>query len=136
MNSEVIFTHPRLTLTHYPKGNYILETWNGYTSTELFNELLTIILNFLVEKKSHKLILDTREHKGLSPEGQRHAADRCSEHAKKHGQLWHATVVPKDIFSKFSVDSFSEKIDKTSPMVNRFFNNLEEAMAWMEQETL
>ncbi len=134
MEPEVIYTHPNLTLTHYPKGNYIYEEWHGYTSRELFNELLTVILNSLIEKKSHKLILDVRDHPGLGPDGQKDASIRCSDWAKKYGQLWHANVLPQDIFSKFSVKNFEKNMDSTAPVINKYFDSPDEAMAWAEQE--
>jgi hypothetical protein len=133
MKPEVIFEHPSLILTHYPNGNFIYEEWHGYTSRELFNELLTEVLTFLVKKKSNKLILDVRDHPGLSPEGQKDASNRCVEWAKQNGQLWHATILPPDVFSKFSVQNFGKRIDADAPVINRYFETVESATAWMEQ---
>lgn len=131
MEPEVIFEHPKLILTYYPKESSILETWKGYTDFALFSELLSHVIQFMIEKKAKNLILDTREHRGLSPEGQQHGVIVCSEHAKKYGQMKHAIIVPDDVFSKFSVDNFTRKLDKSELVVNRYFKEVKDALAWM-----
>jgi hypothetical protein len=76
MKSEVILKHESLTLTYYPEASCILETWNGFTSFELFSELLEEVLKLMIQKGAKNLILDTRLHKGLSPKGQEHGVNR------------------------------------------------------------
>ncbi len=133
MESEVIFEHPSLTLTYYPAESCILETWRGFTKFELFAHLLEKVLNLMVEKGAKNLILDTRLHKGLDPKGQQHGVDQCSNHAKKHGQMKHAIIVPEDIFSRFSVDNFTKKLDKSILVVNAYFKEVDDALAWMRE---
>lgn len=134
MKPEIIFEHPRLILTHYPNESCILETWNGFTDFNLFAELLSKVIGLMAEKKARNLILDTREHKGLSPDGQQHGVDVCTNYAKKHGQMKHAIIVPNDVFSKFSVNNFTKKLEKSELVVNRYFSNLEDALSWMNEK--
>lgn len=134
MKSEVILKHESLTLTYYPEASCILETWNGFTSFELFSELLEEVLKLMVQKGAKNLILDTRLHKGLSPKGQEHGVNRCTLHAKEHGQMLHAIIVPEDVFSKFSVDNFVKKLDKSQLVVNAYFREVEDALHWIMEK--
>jgi hypothetical protein len=133
MESEEIFNHPSLKLTYYPKASWILETWNGYTNFELFSKLLEEVLKLMIKKGAKNLILDTRNHSGLSPQGQTHGVDRCTEHAKVHGQMLHAIIVPKDVFSKFSVDNFVKKLNNSQLVINNYFESVEDALKWIMQ---
>lgn len=134
MEKEVIFEHPRLTLTYYPMESAILETWNGFTEFELFAELLDKTIKLMVEKGAKNLILDVREHKGLNPKGNEHGAKVCLEHAKKHGRMKHAIVVPSYIFSQMSVDNFEKNIGKEKGdelVLNKHFKSVEDALEWL-----
>ncbi len=131
MKSEIIFEHESLTLTHYPEASCILETWNGFTSFELFSSLLEEVLKLMAQKGAKNLILDTRQHRGLSPKGQEHGVNRCTQHAKQYGQMLHAIIVPEDIFSKFSVENFVKKLDKSQLVVNAYFKEVEDALKWI-----
>ncbi|MBN1142924.1 MAG: hypothetical protein JXA72_00810 [Bacteroidales bacterium] len=131
MKSEIILEHDSLTLTYYPEASCILETWKGFTSFELFSSLLEEVLKLMVQKGAKNLILDTRMHRGLSPQGQEHGVNRCTQHAKQHGQMLHAIIVPEDVFSKFSVENFVKKLDKSQLVVNAYFREVEDALNWI-----
>jgi hypothetical protein len=136
MEKEIIFEHPRLTLTHYPKESCILESWNGFTTFELFAELLDKTIKFMIEKNAKNLILDVREHKGLNPKGNEHGARVCIEHAQQYGKMKHAIVIPSYLFSQMSVDNFERnvKTNKGNELVeNRHFQSIEDALAWMQE---
>ncbi|MGF7138922.1 hypothetical protein [Roseimarinus sediminis] len=135
MEKEVIFEHPRLRLTYYPQLSCILETWDGFTDFDLFVELLDKTLHLMVEKGAKNLILDTRLHKGLNPKGNEHGANACLAHAKEHGPMKHAIIVPSYIFSQMSVDNFVKNVDSksgSSLVVNKHFQDLDSALAWMK----
>jgi hypothetical protein len=80
------------------------------------------------------LILDAREHKGLGPEAQEVAAKAIGGYAKKHGKFKEAIIVPKDVFSKFSVENYAKKVAVANPITTRFFDNVEAAEAWLREE--
>jgi len=133
MEHEIIFKHENLVLTLYPKESCIVETWKGFTNDTIFKELLDKTMLLKVENRVKNLILDTREHKGLSPEGQKHGVEVCDAHAKKHGKMKHAIIVPKDIFSKFSVENFTRNFDENALVVNKYFDNINDALNWMNE---
>ncbi|NLF43695.1 MAG: hypothetical protein GX587_13455 [Bacteroidales bacterium] len=137
MEPEIIFTHPKLILSYYKDEAAILETWNGFTDYTVFSELLGVILSKLVEKNAHNLILDTRQHKGLSPEAQQYGATTCIEHAKKYGPIKHAIIIPENAFSKLSVNNFVKNVDNENGnllVINAYFTEVEQALVWMGQD--
>ena len=132
MEKELLYEDKNLRLEYIPDGNYLHETWWGYTPGEKFRKLLDVIIDCLEKKKASGLILDAREHKGLGPDSQKLAAERHGEYAKTYGQLNQAIVVPKDVFSKFSVTNYSTKFDPNAPVASKYFDNLEDAAKWLK----
>jgi hypothetical protein len=133
MEPEVLLEHENLKIDYFQNGNYILETWWGSTIGNTFPELLEKIVEILLKKKIDGLILDAREHKGLSPTNQELAAKRIGETAHQLGQLRQAIVVPKDVFSKFSVENFEKKLSGDETVITMYFDDVNKAKEWMEQ---
>ncbi len=133
MERETLLEHENLQIDYFPKGNYILETWWGSTIGNTFPELLDKIVGILLDRKIDGLILDAREHKGLSPASQELAAKRIGETAQELGRMRQAIVVPDDVFSKFSVDSFKKKLDDDQKVITQYFDAVDKAKEWMEQ---
>lgn len=131
-NEKIEFENEKLKITFSEKGKYMLQTWWGHTSDLEFEVLLEKIVGILKEKGARGLILDAREHKGLGPSAQAYAAKRIGEYAVESGIVFRqAIIIPKDVFSKFSVTNYSKKLDESSPVVNRFFDDVDKARQWM-----
>ncbi len=134
MERKVLFEDKHLRLEYIKEGNYIHETWWGITSKEVFAELLYKIVQFIKETGSTGILLDAREHKGLGPDSQKLAAKEIGELAKSIGGLREAIIVPKDIFSQFSVQNYAKKVEiEENPVDTMFFDNLEEAEDWLRK---
>ena len=134
MEKELLFEDGNLRLEYVADGNYIHETWWGFTSDTVFGKLLNTIMEFLEQKSVDGIILDAREHKGLSPASQDLAAKKIGLYAKKHGILKQAIIIPKDIFSKFSVDNYSKKFDSNDPAPIKYFDSIESAQNWLKEK--
>ena len=48
--------------------------------------------------------------------------------------MLHAIIVPEDIFTKFSVDNFVKKLDKSQLVVNAYFKEVEDALKWIMEQ--
>jgi hypothetical protein len=127
---RIVYEDKNLRLEYVNEGNYIHETWWGITTNEVFYKLLNTIVDELNKADADGLILDAREHKGLGPEAQEVAAKTIGNYAKKHGKFKEAIIVPKDVFSRFSVENYAKKVKVDTPVDTRFFDNLEAAEAW------
>lgn len=133
MEKEIIYEDKNLRLEFYPQGGYLHETWWGMTFHDSFIKLLDIIIKSLEKNEARGLLLDAREHKGLSPAMQELAAKRHEEYAKKYGFLKQAIIVPKDVFSKFSVKNYTRQFDEEYLVENMYFDNIEEAKKWLHE---
>ncbi len=131
MERKVLYEDKHLKLEYVSDGNYLHETWWGRTPGESFIILLNIIVKALNEHNADGLLLDARGHKGLGPDSQKLAAKNIGEYAKKHGKLKEAIIVPEDVFSKFSVESYSKEVTQANPVESRFFDNIESAEEWL-----
>jgi len=131
---EIMLDHKFLKLEYYPEGNYLVELWNGFTTDQQFAELLDKIITACEARNIRGIVIDARDHKGLSPGAQKLAADVMERYAKKAGHLYQAIMVPKDIFSKLSVNNYSKQMDKNQGLVDtRFFDDLKEAQNWLKE---
>ncbi len=133
MENKIVFEDKNLRMEYVANGNYIHETWWGTTVPDVFNRLLDIIIQELENTKATGIILDAREHKGLGPASQERAAKKIGEYAAKVGRFRQAIIVPKDVFSKFSVENFSKKLEK-EVVVTRYFEDVDSAQKWLQEE--
>ncbi|MBN1416135.1 MAG: hypothetical protein JW973_13620 [Bacteroidales bacterium] len=131
MDRKIVHEDKNLRLEYVKNGNYLHETWWGFTSDETFTKLVNVIVQELTNNNADGLLLDAREHKGLSPKAQKLAVKRIGEYANQHGKLKEAIIVPEDVFSNFSVENYSKEVIKDSPNETRFFDNIEKAEEWL-----
>ncbi len=134
MEREIVYKDDHLLLEFIPEGNYLHETWWGLTSSTKFQKLLEIIIQSLENKQADGLILDAREHYGLLPQDQERAAKLHDDYAKKHGILKQAIIVPKDIYSNYSVTSYSEKFEGKVYSTIKFFTDIPSAEKWLQSK--
>lgn len=132
MDKEILYRDKNLLLEYVSQGNYIHETWWGLTPSSSFLKLLDIIINSLEEKNADGLILDAREHLGLMLKDQEYAAELHEKYAKKHGLFKQAIIVPKDLFSKYSVESYGDKFEKQEQSEIRYFRDVTSAEDWLQ----
>ncbi|MBN1117477.1 MAG: hypothetical protein JXA77_09750 [Bacteroidales bacterium] len=134
MERKTVYEDENLRLEFVEKGRYLHETWWGRTPGETFKKLLDIIVKELKTNNANGLLLDAREHKGLGPDSQKLAAETIGNYAKAHGSLKEAIIVPKDVFSQFSVENYSKKIKETeNPVTTQFFDSVEKAENWLQE---
>lgn len=87
----------------------------------------------LVAYKPNGIILDAREHKGIGPKGQENAANMVVEYAKTTDRFYNAIIIPKDVFSKVSVDGFKKRTQDVSPITEtQYFTDVQSAREWLD----
>ncbi len=130
---EVLIENENLTLEYHHEGRYIIETWRGFTSDSTFAQLVDKIYEYSEQKGIKGKIIDVSAHKGLSPVAQKYAAEKLEKFTKDFWDIKEAIIVPTDVFSKFSVDSYVKELnEKTQKVSVKYFDRLSEAKAWME----
>jgi hypothetical protein len=104
---ELIYKNDNLLLEYVSEGNYLNETWLGLTPSNKFLKLLDIIIQALEEKQADGLLLDARDHLGITEKDRDLAAKRHADYASNHGILKQAIMIPKDYFSAHSVKHYA-----------------------------
>jgi hypothetical protein len=132
---EKLYEDKNLTLELINKGKYIIEVWRGYTTNNDFMKYLDLIADVLKGTRAQGLLVDIREHKGLSLESQELAKEVVLKHARVHGKIKIATVTSENVFSKLSVENFNDAIDAIMLIENRYFSTVEDARGWLEYDT-
>jgi hypothetical protein len=134
MEKTNVYEDQHLRLEYVKEGNYLHETWLGITVFDTFSKLMDIISSKLHSLSADGVLLDAREHRGISPEAQKYAAKTISSYAKYHGKFKEAVIVPKDVFSRFSVEEYSKKVTDDSPVHIKFFDDITSAHLWLIEE--
>jgi len=131
-DEKVLYEDKNLILKYVKDGNYVHETWYGYTPKDVFSELLYELIKQIKQTNSTGILLDAREHKGLGPDSQQLAATEIGNLAKEIGGIREAIVVPGDVFSKFSVENYTKKKDDSKAVETEFFDDLKKAEDWLK----
>ncbi len=132
MARDIIFKNENLLLEYVSEGNYLHETWWGLTPTPKFLELLDIIIQALEEKQADGLLLDAREHLGITQKDRDIAAKRHSDYASNHGILKQAIMIPKDYFSAHSVKNYAEQFKEVQSSNIMYFTEISDAENWLK----
>ena len=131
MKAEVIYEDKYLRLEYVKEGNYIHETWWGITTPLTFKRLLGILLSEMERLDVDGLLLDAREHKGLSLESQKLGVSIIGKYARKKGRFKEAIMIPEDLSSQYSVENYSVHVSQESPIEQKFFENIDAAAEWL-----
>lgn len=132
MTGKLIYENKNLNIYYEEKGNYIVQVWEGATPGHIFEDLLSKVKDVLFTYKPLGVVLDTRNHKGIGPKGQKLAADLFLEYAKTREKLYNAIIVPEDIFSKISMENFEKHITDSPVTATKHFVDMEGAIEWIE----
>ena len=131
MEKVKLFEDKGVTFEFVREGSYIQQTWRGYTTNNVFKNYMEILSDHLKAKRAKGILVDVREHKGLSMESQELAAKIALHYAQTCRGFKVATVTSENIFSKVSVENYNEKI-KHDLIDNQYFDNIERAKSWLE----
>lgn len=134
MLKVTLYKDEYLVIEYSEEGQYLVHTWQGFTSYETFCTLIDKAINFMKEKKAKGFIIDSREHRGIGTALQEYAAQKTTQFEQENYPIKQALVIPENIFSRLSVENYSQKVrDKLDTSEIAYFDNLEDAEAWMMQ---
>jgi hypothetical protein len=123
-----IFTHENAVLTYNSETFELLQSWKGYVPTELFRQVIDATVAQVRQHKVLFLISDTSEQKVVSSSDAEYAASVMSGMID-NGLKAMAFVIPKNVFTKFSLKKFS---DAGHQDVVAYFDSLSDARKWGE----
>lgn len=132
MSKECLFENEHLRIEYSKKGNFLVAVYKGYFSFENFRKLIDTRNKFLKEKNATGMILDTRMHKGAGAPSIEYAAKVMEEFVKENYPVRQAVILPVDIFSRLSVESYSKMLDgRVKGLEIKFFDKMTDAENWM-----
>lgn len=131
-----LFREENLTVELLGENDALLMTWSGYTSHENYIQLLDEIYALILKHKIKRTIHDVSSHKGITPQSQDYAIQQSLDFSKKHWDIEKRAMVfspNQDVFSKFGIQRFVKKVEEANfeQQHREFFDNLEEAKAWL-----
>jgi hypothetical protein len=114
------------------KGQYIHQTWSGFTSEENFSKRIEVLADLVKETKAKAVLVDVRNHRGLSPKSQKLALEYTLGFADGKLGFKVANVTSENIFSKLSIEGYTENL-KNNNIESKYFLTVKEAQRWLEQ---
>lgn len=113
------------------RGQYIHQTWVGFSSDEEFSKYMEILAGLVKETKAKANLVDVRNHRGLSPQSQKVAEEHTLRFAASSPGFKVATVTSENVFSKLSIEGYNENLQKNN-VTNKLFLTVKAAQAWLE----
>lgn len=124
-----------VTIDQLPNSSDIASIhWKGYASSEEFQTGMNKLLEFMQNQPVTKILSDTRDFGVITPSDQQWVIENWLPAALKTGYNRIAIVVPSDVFSQISIDSVMEEAKKEAPVNDRYFDNTDKAIEWLQSK--
>lgn len=109
----------------------VVMEWNGYATSEQFQEGTEIMLKTLTKNNAKKVLANIKNMILIGMEDQQWLDTNFIPRAIESGFTAIAIVKPDNYFNRVAVESISYKIDKDKLAVS-FFDNLTDAKCWIK----
>lgn len=114
-----------------PKTQILTNRWRGFCSYDEIQAVGTRILDAVVFEKSKKILYDAKQIEVLDEQSQLYISGVFTREMIDAGIKYAATVLPMDIFAKFSVDDIQKKLDRNKGIYVSYFNSFSQATDWL-----
>jgi hypothetical protein len=119
---------PTVSLDYNQPKHRLVQTWTGFSSSEIFREAIDKSVEFTKSNKVNSILSDTLEQSVVKPEDTQYAASVMPK-LFANGVRAMAFVMPKNVLTQMSLSKF----DKESKSDNvRFFGSVDEAQKWLD----
>ena len=123
------FKQPFIIISFDKQNNWLIAEWSGIQTVKTIMEGGEMILKYLKETKSTKVLNDNRKVVGTWTPASEWTTEVWMPQMLEAGLKHFAWIKSKDVFSKFSIDKVSNKSDKS---IVRITNTLEDAVEWLK----
>lgn len=120
-----------LTIHYYGDIHCLVQEWHGFATSAQFRQGINDCITFMGEYETATVISDVRNQGAVKLEDSDWASREALPQMFKIGLRQIAFVVPSNVFSKVSIDNFSEKSRKHTQV--KYFDNFDDARAWATQ---
>lgn len=134
-DSKVYLNKPYVQVFWSPLSKILTSRWTGFCTHDEIKAVAQRIIDAVLFEGARKVLYDAREIEVLDENSQKYIAGNFTKEMIKVGIEYSATVLPVDIFAKFSVDDIQSSIKIPEASHNRFFQNIDDASDWLKSKT-
>lgn len=127
----IVLNKPYVTIERDDEMKCLIQTWKGFAKSNEFRAAINDSLAFFVKGGIDKIISDTKEFSLVKKEDTDWVAQVITPQMVQHGLRYMAFVVPKNVFTKISVDNFKEGANSVVSI--RYFDEVALAKQWLTE---
>ncbi len=130
----IFFERPYVTIEYIPEDKLSLTTWKGFANSDQYREAVNAGIDLLRKHDVLLAVSDNTNMKAIRPADQDWVNEVALPEALKISKITRsATVVSTDIFNRMAMDRMLSRIESPLPLEYEFFDNIEDAMAWVKK---
>ena len=135
MNNNILFTglnamkQTYIIISFDKQNNWLVAEWSGIQTVKTIMEGGEMILKYLKDNNSNKVLNDNRKVVGTWTLASEWTTNVWMPSMIEAGLKHFAWIKAKHVFSRFSIDKVSAKSDKS---IVRITNTLEDAVEWLK----
>ena len=133
MAKITIFENDYVTLWYYPEKRIVHHQFHKFLHGDPFREALTEGTNTLKQYGAHKWLSDDRQNSALLAEDQEWSDTVWFPKTKAAGWKYWAIILPTKVVGQLNMKRIAKKRTEQG-VITKFFDELDEAMAWLEQQ--
>lgn len=126
----VIHENKNVKLEYDASKKLLLQTWTGFAASAVFREAIDISVKHSSSHPVHFIISDAQKQEVVKPEDANYAASVMPK-LIGNGLKAMAFVVPSSVFTKISLQKFSES---SGDQATQYFDDLGKAKKWIEEK--
>ncbi|MFY0651959.1 MAG: hypothetical protein JXQ96_08005 [Cyclobacteriaceae bacterium] len=134
VNAKVYLDKPYVTIFWNPANKILASIWKGFSTFDEINAIGQRILDAVVFEKATKVLYDAREMEILDNDSEKYISGAFTKEMVNAGVKYAATVLPEDVFAKYSVDNIQKSIDNNKNALVNYFKSLDSALKWLENK--
>jgi hypothetical protein len=130
----ILFQQPYLIIEYDEKLSCLSQHWKGYAKSDQFRAGIEKSIELFKLKRATALISNTKELAIVSNEDTHWAATYATPKMISYGLTYVAFIVPTNVFTQVSVDSFKNKTEDKVQF--QYFTDLVKAKEWIRESKL
>jgi len=126
----IIYDNKNVKLDYDASKKLLVQTWTGFASSSVFREAIDKSVELSATNPVHFIISDTQKQEVVKPEDANYAASVMPK-LLGNGLKAMAFVVPSSVFTKISLQKFSET---SGDQATQYFDDFAKAKKWIDEK--
>ncbi|PIB34832.1 hypothetical protein BFP72_05145 [Reichenbachiella sp. 5M10] len=132
--SKLYLDKPYVKVFWNPEDRVLTSQWSGFCSFAEIKAVGERILDAVIFEQVEKVLYDAREIEVLDDESQKYISGTFTKDMISSGVKFSATVLPDDVFAKFSIDGIHQKLAHQRISNFEYFQSLSHAFLWLKEK--